>query len=245
VKTDVNPQKPLGRKAYGSIGHLPCSRLGPSDSSVHEGQARILTERVRDKHDIIIVQEKLDGCNVAVAKVGGRIVALNRAGYLADSSRWPQHRQFARWVYQRAGDFDFVHEGCSLSGEWLGLAHGTIYDLAGRSPFVAFDLFDERGERMLFDDFCSIVPPDVATPPLVSQGNQAVAVSWALTKLGEQGAYGATEPIEGVVYRCERLGKVEFLAKYVRPDKADGKYLTDVSGQPTIWLYEESNGATS
>lgn len=65
--------KPLGRRAYGSIGHLPCSRLGPSDSCVTEGQSNICTVKTRDKHDKIIVQEKLDGSNVAIAKVGGVI----------------------------------------------------------------------------------------------------------------------------------------------------------------------------
>jgi hypothetical protein len=42
--------------------------------------------------------------------------------------------------------------------------------------------------------------------------------------------------IEGVVYRVERKGVVDFLAKYVRPDKVDGKYL---SGDP-IWHWRPS-----
>ena len=57
----VMTNKTLGRKAYGSIGHLPNSRVGPKDHHVHEGQARICTVKARDKHDRVIVQEKLDG----------------------------------------------------------------------------------------------------------------------------------------------------------------------------------------
>mgnify|MGYP006908206875 CR=1 FL=1 len=34
--------------AYGSIGNLPNSRLGPSDHSVHEGQCRMCLERTKD-----------------------------------------------------------------------------------------------------------------------------------------------------------------------------------------------------
>lgn len=49
-----------GIKAYGSIPHLPGSRLGPGDHHVTEGQARICTERGRDRHDFITVTEKLD-----------------------------------------------------------------------------------------------------------------------------------------------------------------------------------------
>ncbi len=42
-------------------------------------------------------------------------------------------------------------------------------------------------------------------------------------------------PIEGVVYRLERKGKVGFLVRYVRPDKRDGIYLPELSGQAAVW----------
>ena len=56
--------KPLGMKAYGSIGHLPESRRGPGDHQIHEGQARICTEKARDKHDFMakyVRPDKIDG----------------------------------------------------------------------------------------------------------------------------------------------------------------------------------------
>src|SRR5689334_8823639 len=86
--------KPMRRKAYGSIGHLPQSRLGPGDWSVHEGQARIATFKPRDKHDRIIVTEKVDGSCVAVARVKGVIHALGRAGYPAESSPYEHIKMF-------------------------------------------------------------------------------------------------------------------------------------------------------
>ena len=43
--------KPFGRLSYGSIPHLPGSRLGSGDHHITEGQARILTVKTRDKHD--------------------------------------------------------------------------------------------------------------------------------------------------------------------------------------------------
>ena len=63
----MHPPKPLGHKSYGSIGHLPGSRQGRDDVGIDPGQARIVLEKTRDRHDRIIVQEKLDGSNVAVA----------------------------------------------------------------------------------------------------------------------------------------------------------------------------------
>jgi len=40
------------------------------------------------------------------------------------------------------------------------------------------------------------------------------------------------------VYRVERKGKVEFLAKYVLPDKVDGRYFPEISGQPEVWNWQ-------
>ena len=84
-------EKPLGGKSYGSIPHLIGSKLGDGDHHVHDGQHRICTEKTRDKHDLVIVQEKYDGSNVGVANIGGEIIALTRAGYTADSSPYEQH----------------------------------------------------------------------------------------------------------------------------------------------------------
>src|SRR3954466_6263266 len=83
--------KPLGIKAYGSICHLPGSRLGPGDHKLNPGQARILTAKKRDQHDLLTVQEKPDGSNVCVARVNGVLVPLGRAGYPAISSKYEQH----------------------------------------------------------------------------------------------------------------------------------------------------------
>ncbi len=78
--------KPLGRKSYGSIPHLPESRMGSADHKISEGQAIIATKKKRDKHDVVIVQEKLDGSNVGIAKKNGEIIALTRSGYIANTS---------------------------------------------------------------------------------------------------------------------------------------------------------------
>jgi hypothetical protein len=88
LASNPKPEKPLGHRAYGSIPHLPGSRRGPADKGLSEHQARILTEKGRDKHDTIIVQEKLDGSCVGVAKLDGRLVALIRAGFPAAGSNY-------------------------------------------------------------------------------------------------------------------------------------------------------------
>jgi hypothetical protein len=225
--------KPLGRKAYGSIPHLPGSRLGPADRHCHVGQATIATEKARDKHDIIIVQEKLDGSNVAVARVNGVLHILTRAGYPAISSPYEQHHKFALWAYDNIDRFDeLLKEGERICGEWLAQAHGTRYDLK-HEPFVAFDIM--TGEKRLnyhtFRD--RVTKYDFIVPFLVSYG-PPVAVKDAMSKMGS-GNHGAIDPVEGLMYRIERKGEVDFLTKHVRSDKQDGKYLPEYNNDIITW----------
>lgn len=241
------PIKPLGTKAYGSIPHLVGSRRGPADKGVNDGQQRICCERPRDRFDTIIVQEKLDGSNVAVANIDGAIVPLNRAGYRAESSTYEQHRLFGAWAYQHQDVFAAIlAPGERLCGEWLAQAHGTRYDLGSRSPFVVFDLM--RGtvrtpwQRLVdqVEELASffVAPLPFELPPLVHIG-KPIHVDEALSHAGNFGRYGATDPIEGVVYRVERHGKggtvVDFLAKYVRPLKVDGRYFPENNGGECVW----------
>ena len=102
--------KPLGRKSYGSIGHFPTSRLGEGEHKITDGQYKICTETSRDRHDIIIVQEKLDGSNVGICKLNGQVLAITRAGYLAITSPYEMHHMFSRWVENNKNRFDFLND---------------------------------------------------------------------------------------------------------------------------------------
>ncbi len=241
--------KPLGIKNYGSIAHLPNSRMGVGDHHCDKGQARIATEKARDKHDLIIVQEKLDGSNVGVARIDGAIYPLGRAGYLAETSKFRQHWEFSRWVYANQDRFLAVLEdGERLVGEWLMQAHGTRYELT-HEPFVAFDLM--RGiERTVYSEFVSRVAiGEFVTPYLIHSGSP-ISVEDVLRKLNNNGFHGALETVEGAIWRVERnqlidKGKggerrmrVDFFVKYVRPEKQDGIYLEDISGKENIWNWQ-------
>lgn len=232
--------KPLGRKAYGSIGHFPQSRLGPGDHHVTPGQARICTERARDRHDRIIVQEKLDGSCCAVALLDGVLHPIGRAGYPAISSPHEMHHLFAQWVWQHEERFRAVlRDGERVVGEWLAQAHGTIYDLAGREPFGAFDIMT-GDRRMPFDEFRSRVVGVLQTPSLLHDGTP-LSVEDAMRR--HDAERWPCDVTEGVVYRVERRGEIDFLAKYVRADKVDGKYLPKNPGDQPIWLWRPGRAA--
>lgn len=165
----MREKKPLGRKNYGSIPHLPNSRMGSADRACHEGQERIATKIPRDKHDEIIVQEKLDGSNVGVARLGDSIYPLGRAGYRAASSPFLQHCHFSNWAYENTERFlNVLEDGERLVGEWLMQAHGTIYKLP-HEPFVAFDLMVED-KRMPYREFIERLQGLFVIPYLVHRG---------------------------------------------------------------------------
>lgn len=228
----MTSKKPLGTKAYGSIPHLPGSRMGPAEKTIHPGQARIATEKTRDGKDRVLITEKLDGSCCAVARIGENLFPLGRAGYLAQTSPHTQHRLFASWVYENYDRFMFIlDDGERAVGEWLAQAHGTVYNLE-HEPFVIFDIM-KGTDRLSFWEMIIRLDYRFFTPHLIHLG--PTTPEKAMEDLGEFGRHGALDPIEGVVYRVERDGKFDFMCKYVRPDKEDGKYFPEISGQPEVW----------
>ena len=242
MTTDTQ-SKPLGGRAYGSIGHLPDSRLGPGDHYVDEQQARILTVQTRNKNDTVIVTEKLDGSCTAVAKLdGGSIVALTRAGYLARTSPYEQHSLFADWVDENQGLFAAIlAPGERLVGEWLAQVHGTRYarlsDMS-RCPWYVFDLM--RGsKRATSNEFTQRFSGSVHVPRVIGIGD-AINPTTGMERVKAFSMAHPDDGDEGLVYRLETSKNggdryVAFLAKWVRPDKTDGKYLPNVIGGEPLW----------
>lgn len=235
------PIKPLGHRAYGSIPHLPGSRRGPADKGLSEQHARILTEKARDKHDLITVEEKVDGSNVAVANINGKIVALMRAGYLASQSNFTQHHHFSRWVENEKSRFaGLLKDGERCVGEWLMEAHGTRYDLP-HEPFVVFDIMRGTQRALASDVSQRCNEYDIVTPRVIHVGGP-ISIAKVLTML-EPSGHGAIDPVEGAVWRCERNGVVDFLGKYVRPDKVDGCYLESQTGGQSIYNWKPNDAS--
>jgi hypothetical protein len=233
----VSGAKPLGRKSYGSIGHLYGSRLGPGDHHIHEGQTKAMTEAL-PKRDWLVVQEKVDGSNVGVCKLNGEIYPLVRAGWDARTSPREQHQMFARWVERNVSRFAVVlAEGQRICGEWMAQAHGTKYALP-HEPFVAFDIFDANDERLTHARFNSAVAGAFATPHVFHSAAEAFPAA-SLPDL--QSHHGALDPMEGVVYRWERGDRVLMLAKWVRPEKKDGCYLDCEAADGPVWNWRDDS----
>lgn len=230
--------KPLGQKAYGSIPHLPGSRLGIGDHHITHGQAIIATEKVRDKHDLIIVQEKLDGSNCCVAKIGGKILALGRSGYLASTSQYSVHFVFNEWVNENKERFwALLNDEERVCGEFLAQAVGTRYELP-HEPFVPFDLIT-KNIRLPYEKFEYRVKQCYFTTPRLIHIGGSYSVSDAIAAIKISG-HGAIDEVEGAIWRVERKGAVDFLAKFVHHHKQDGKYFPENTGGQIIWNIDVS-----
>ncbi len=226
--------KPLKMNNYGTIALLPNSRVTPADHHCHAGQARIATQKARDRHDEVIIQEKLDGSNVGAARLNDEILAITRAGYLAITSPYEQHWHWATWVKANESRFRYVlNEGERICGEWLMQAHGTRYNL-WHEPFVAFDIMLEH-YRLPYDPFLERTSRGhFVTPHLIHRG-QPLNVDAVLARLGYYGYHGAIDEVEGAVFRVQRKGEIDFLVKYLKPYKKDGAYLPGVTGGEPVW----------
>lgn len=189
----------------------------------------------------MLVQEKLDGSCVCAARLGDEVLALGRGGDRAALSRNPARRMWAAWVARQKQRFlRALRPGERLVGEWLALAHGTRYALS-HEPFVAFDLM-AGFDRAPWDVLLSRAAlGGFTTAALIHRGGP-LPVAEALLRLGP-GRHGALDPVEGAVWRVERHGAVDLIAKYVRPDKQDGWLLPENSGQPAVWnFYDAGDG---
>ena len=190
--------KPLGRKSYGSIPHLVDSRLGKGDHHCSVGQSNICIKKTRDKNDLIVVQEKTDGSNVAVVKLNGLIIPLTRSGYIANLTKYKQHQVFYDWVLNNRERFDkLLFEGERCCGEWLFQAHGTKYKLQ-HEPFIIFDIIDKNENRALSQDVkdrCELL--EFITPFEIHRDNAACSIETAIKTLGTFGHHGAIEEVEG------------------------------------------------
>lgn len=217
--------KPLDRKAYGHIPHLPGSRMGPGDHHCHAGQAAICTTKARDKHDLISVTVKLDGSCCSVANIDGVITPLTRSGYRAETSKYEQHHLFAQWVWARQHLFlAGLAAGQRFVGEWLAMAHGTRYNLH-HEPFVVFDMMTGDHRHLTGDCHWQAARCELPTPAVLHVGGP-FGLADAIAAI-ETPRHGEIDPVEGAVWRVERNGKFDFIAKWVRPDKVDGKYFAE------------------
>ena len=244
-------------KVYGNIPHLSGvgSRISEGDKKVSDGQTRVCVSKTRDKYDKVYVQEKLDGACVGVLRASKtELRFLTRSGFDASESPFAHHRLFAQWGGQKREEFFSTLEvGEMMAGEWMTMAHGIRYEKLGE-PFYAFDIidvnrrrancaadgrvsFEELQDRLQASDFGM---PNTRHEPLDEPVDpRDLHAEWLKKDYFRRFTGHPTG--EGFVYRVERKGRVDFLAKWVHPDIVPGELLfaADAPHYNLVW-----NGST-
>lgn len=189
------------------IGHLPGSNATDDDEWLADDPAWLNEE--------VVVEEKLDGSNVAIWRDGpGSLAVAGRAG-LGARDRAGQLGRLRAWAASRHDVLTrLLAPGEVLYGEWLWLVHTIHYEqlpdwlivLDFWTPSRGFLAHDERDHRARE---AGLVPA-----PVLFRG---VLGSWK-TLFGLCGvSHFASEPMEGVVVRRERDGVLVDRGKWVRP----------------------------
>jgi hypothetical protein len=203
------------------------------NGKVYEGENWQYDLTVEDNHNYFASDILVHNSNVGVALLNGEIIALTRAGYKAETSPYEQHWHWNNWVKSNESRFRYIlKEGERIVGEWLMQAHGTRYNLM-HEPFVVFDLMKEH-DRVSYNELLERTY-GFQHPHLLYRGNRPLSIEAALNILGEHGYHGAIDLAEGCVWKIERKGIVDFMCKYVRPDKEDGIYLPEKSKLDPVW----------
>lgn len=215
-------------KSASTIGHIKGSRMDPSDFLLPVSAQKIITRKERYKNLRVYVQEMMDGTSVSIALVDGKILPLLKSGALANTSPTLEHQYFYDWAMDNKDRFHHILcEGERICGVWLLKAHGTHYRLI-HEPFMAYELIKDN-RRLINRIFELRLQGEFQLPSQQCWPQTPEEASHHFTALGH---HGATEQIEGFIWRCENVEaeQVEFLAQYVFPSKIKDKYLIKKNG---------------
>jgi len=186
----------------------------------------------------VIVQELLDGREVAVRNDGGEVCPLVEGDLPAWESANEEDRLFADWaLYYAARFIQVLKPGERLAGVWLARAHGTRYALMGREPFVVTDIFDERGDPLPFDRLSRRIVARFCVAPVLHDG-EPISLEAALELLGPAGKYAALDGTAGITWRVEEAGHYftsDTVSPFHRPDRFDAG--------PPVWNWKPVSGA--
>lgn len=231
--------KPLNRKAYTSIGHLPGSKIGTGDHRICDGQAKICFKPRRG--DTVIVQEKVDGSCVAVFRpdAGNGLLPINRAGWPCANSPHLQHKYFDAWAQIHHRRFlQVLMPGEWLVGEWCMQAHGTRYEFGRNEPFFAFDIISAWNKdiikRLLYRELEGRVKGVFNMPPLLHYADEAGIEPLEAYNKTHPAQTARIDACEGVIYRVESELEFNYPAKWVHSDYVPGRYFPPPGGEP-VW----------
>jgi hypothetical protein len=132
---------------------------------------------------------------------------------------------------------DILNDGERFVGEWLHTAMGTRYEIEDPDQLlIGFAHFSGQ-ERSPYDLFVNKAGAiDLPVAKVIHDGT-GISVEDALEILGPNGFHGALDGIEGGVWVLESNGRFNTIAKFVKHDKVDGKYMSGVTNAGEVINY--------
>jgi len=206
---------------FGHIGHLPGSKMiDVTDKLLHENEITKFTVCKRDKDDLVIITEKIDGMNAGVVKKNGMLYPINRKGY--DSREMGIHCSdlqvlgdtWAEWVDQYYSIYDvMLKEGERLVFENCIIQHTLQYKFKD-DPVFLLAKYSADNKRLDYKSLTRIAKYyKIPQPPLLNMG-AAIPPQIILNQF-PKGCVGVRGEIEGIVYTYEHNGQFESNAKFV------------------------------
>lgn len=129
---------------YPRTQHLEGSRLQEGDDTGDQTPLAALA----GQH--VVVEEKLDGANVAISFTpGGELLLQSRGHYLAGGASERQFNLFKRWAEAHETSLlGLLEDRYVMYGEWMFAKHSVWYD---RLPhwFCEFDIYDRQAQHFL------------------------------------------------------------------------------------------------
>ena len=160
----------------------------------------------------VIVEEKVDGENLGLSVLDGRLVAQSRGSYVELGGT--SFRGLAAWLHLRASRIAReLGEDLVLFGEWCAVRHSVPYD-ALPDWLLVFDVYDHRSRAFWKLDERDLLAEalQLARVPRLATGRFDLA---DLRRLLGTSRLGAT-PMEGLVLR--QTQRPDRRAKLVRPE---------------------------
>lgn len=184
--------------------------LLPAPSATRQDRVVAAAERAAWWGVPLLVEEKLDGANVALWLQDGQVQVASRGGPDA-MDRAGQLGRLRAWVSERSARMaGLLSEGRVAYAEWLWLQHGIAYD-ALPDWLVILDLWTEIGfvpvverDRRCADEGL-VVPPRVHDGPLLGERQ--------LPALMGRSAFSRDCPAEGLVLRRADGARAKVVSK--------------------------------
>ena len=129
---------------YPKTYHLVGSGLPQSKKA----KAKVPFEAIASRH--LVVEEKMDGANVAISfDSTGKLLLQNRGHFLTGGGREKHFSLFKQWAYGRSRElYSVLGDRYILYGEWLYAKHTIFYNHLPHY-FLEYDVLDLQSEAFL------------------------------------------------------------------------------------------------